>query len=111
MMAWNPWIDSIRQAMIKPRLVRAKDTKNMTTATDNTEVTVRAMPATGASIRKSTPCSMARVVPPSACPSTMLMRGTGATSTPCRNPALRSSMTAMVAKIAVNKRTKMMVPG
>ncbi len=41
----------------------------------------------------------------------MASRGTGATSTPCRNPSLRSSMMDMDEKMAVNSTTIIRAPG
>src|SRR5438067_698844 len=48
---------------------------------------------------------------PSAWPTTIAVRDTGATSTPCRKPECRSSTVEMVAKIAVKRRTSARMPG
>ncbi len=69
------------------------------------------MPASGANASKTTVCAAARLAPPSTLPSTMLHRGTGATSTACRKPSRRSSMSVIVAKIAVNSTTISNIPG
>ena len=50
-------------------------------------------------------------VPPASFPSTIDQRGIGATSTDCKNPSRRSSITLIVAKIAVNSRISTSVPG
>ena len=42
----------------------------------------------------------ASTVPPASFPSTIESRGTGATSTPCKKPSRRSSITLIVEKIA-----------
>jgi hypothetical protein len=38
-------------------------------------------------------------------------RGTGETSTPCRNPSRRSSMIEISEKMAVNRRIRITMPG
>ncbi len=74
------------------------------------EAILKCTPTTGARTRKRTPCKSAKVVPPSACPRTIDHLGTGATSTPCRNPSRRSWTIEIVAKIAVNKSTNTIMP-
>ena len=57
------------------------------------------------------PWPTASSVAPSTLPSTIAMRETGATSTDCRNPSRRSSITEIVEKIAVKRRIIRGVPG
>ena len=66
MIAWNPWVESIRHAITSPRLVRPKATRNITPAAARAETTVSEMPAAGARRSKRTPWSSAKVAPPSA---------------------------------------------
>src|SRR6266404_7344565 len=110
MIAWNPWVESIRQASKNPRPVNAKDNRNITTTSQITETMLKEMPTNGASNRNINPCTSASVVPPRILPSTSANRPTGATSTACRNPSRRSSMIEMVEKIAVNSSTSTIVP-
>src|SRR5262245_5513969 len=56
-------------------------------------------------------CASAISAPPKILPNTIDQRGTGATSTACKNPSRRSSMTEIVAKMAVNKTIITSVPG
>ena len=51
------------------------------------------------------------MVPPNTFPRTMTDLGTGAASTPCRNPSRRSSMIEIVEKIAVNITIRTATPG
>ena len=62
-------------------------------------------------MKKSMAWVTANVVLPKTLPRTIADRPTGATSTPCRKPAWRSSMIEIVAKIAVNKTISTIVPG
>ena len=50
-------------------------------------------------------------MPPRHLPETIDARETGATSTPCKKPSRRSSMTDTVEKIAVKRRMSTTVPG
>ncbi len=68
-------------------------------------------PASGASARKIAACIEAMVTPPSVLPSTSDARETGATSTACRKPWWRSSITEIVVKIDVKSRVSMTMPG
>jgi hypothetical protein len=69
------------------------------------------MPDSGARARKTAPWSQARVAPPNTLPATMAAREIGATSTPCRKPTSRSSITEMVEKMAAKSSTSTIVPG
>jgi len=111
MMAWKPCVDSMRHAITRPRFTRPNATRPIVAVAATTLPPVRAMPASGASGSRKSPCSTARVVPPSAWPRTIELRPIGATRTPCRNPARRSSTVAMVEKIAVKSSTSATMPG
>jgi hypothetical protein len=111
MTAWKPWTESSTQAKAKPIAVIETASTARTAAAASPEATVRRMPASGASARKTIPCSQASVAPPNTLPATIENRETGATSTPWRNPSWRSSMREMVEKIAAKRMTSTMVPG
>ena len=68
-------------------------------------------PASGASARKIAACMSAMATPPSVLPSTSAARDAGATSTACKKPLWRSSITDIVVKIDVNRTTSMTMPG
>src|SRR5687767_12651984 len=64
-----------------------------------------------ASGRKTRACTSAIAAPPQIFPSTIAQRRTGATSTDCRKPSLRSSITEIVVKMAVNSTISITLPG
>jgi hypothetical protein len=112
MMAWKPWVDSMRQAMVKPNAVRATAMRAIRTtacASSGSEDAKRRVMAP--STRNSSPWIIAIAAPPRTLPSTIAQRGAGETSTDCRKPSLRSSMIEIVAKIAVKSRIITSVPG
>src|SRR2546426_1768632 len=111
MTAWNPCVDSMRQAMQNDRAVRANATATRIRNDSPRTVAVSLRPARGASTRRTSPCATARTVPPSTLPRTKIERGTGATRTDCRKPSRRSSMTDTVEKMAVNSRIITTTPG
>src|SRR2546425_8743260 len=111
MTAWNPFVDSIRQAMQNDRAVRANATGARTRHDSLTTAGVSLRPARGASATRMSPCATARNVPPSTLPRTKIDRGTGATRTDCRKPSRWSSMTDTVEKMAVNSRIITTTPG
>ncbi len=57
------------------------------------------------------PWTAESVVPPITLPSTIAVRGTGATSTESRKPSLRSSMTDIMVKIEVKSTIMINAPG
>ena len=57
------------------------------------------------------PCSVAIAAPPATLPKTIAERGAGETSTDCRNPSLRSSMSDIAEKIDVNRTIRRTIPG
>ena len=57
------------------------------------------------------PCARARRVPPAIFPAATANGETGETTTACRNPSRRSSMTEIVEKIAAKRTTRTTVPG
>ena len=101
----------MRQATQNDRAVRPNDSGVRIRHDSPRTAGTRRMPARGASARMTSPCAIARTVPPSTLPRTTIDRGTGATRTDCRNPSRRSSMSDTVEKIAVNSRTITTTPG
>src|ERR1039457_4567938 len=80
MMAWKPAVDSILQAITKPRPVRVKEIRNMAAATGMRSSGWMETPASGAKARKMRPWIQASVAEPRILPSTILVRGAGDTS-------------------------------
>src|SRR2546425_7662050 len=111
MMAWNPWIESSRQAKTNPRLFRAKEIRKKTASKRINCQKLKGILTAGASKRRTAACNNAIVVPPSTLPKTRLSREMGATRTESRNPSARSSMTEMLEKIEEKRRTIITVPG
>ena len=111
MMAWNPWVEFIRHAMQNPKAVSANETTPIITIASTHPASGGVMPSRGLRRTKISPCTKASAVPPRTLPSTIAIRGTAATSTDCKTPSRRSSITEIVEKIAVNSRIITIVPG
>ena len=97
--------------MRKPSAVRENATRKMTTIVSNRLAGVKWIPRAGANTRKISPCKVARVAPPRTLPSTITVRLTGATRTDRKNPSLRSSITDIMVKMAVNRTIMRSAPG
>ena len=111
MMAWKPCVDSIRQAIENPSDVKPSDASSISPVTCISFQAVNSTGNVNASSKNSQPCMTASIAPPATLPSTIDQRGSGATSTDCRNPSRRSSISEMVEKMAVNSRINTNVPG
>ena len=90
MIAWNPCVDLHAPRDHQPEVREPEgDDRHRPDGRERRRATVSGMPASGRERQEEQrPAATASVVPPSACPSTMLRRSTGATSTPCRKPEL-----------------------
>ncbi len=97
--------------MQKPSAVSEKETTSIMPQAARNPASFHGIPTSGAIARKMMPGIIARIVPPSTLPRTIAILGTGATSTDCRKPSLRSSMIEIVEKIAVESKMKSTVPG
>src|SRR5690606_28747193 len=111
MIAWKPCVLSIGQATIIPSehiaiAITANSTRTPTTETEN-----GAAPNRYTKPKNTAACTQAIADPPSTLPTKTGQRPTGATRTDCMNPSRRSSMTEMVAKMAVNSTINAIVPG
>src|SRR6056297_385741 len=69
------------------------------------------VPTASTKARNTIACTQAIADPPSTLPANTGQRPTGATNTDCMKPSRRSSITEMVAKMAVNNTINATVPG
>ncbi len=110
MMAWNPCVECIGQAIAKPSEVRAMPVKNRTISKSGIVTIERGTWSVKLSSKNTAACASA-ITPREYFAAHHRPPRHRRYEDDCKNPSRRSSMTEIVAKMAVNKMIITNVPG